>query len=74
MSLKYEKDLVYAAVAHDRDVEGEDVETTRLVGGYTFGPARVMLLYQFTDPAKWTRRIRRSVAWTFGKTSRRCNT
>jgi len=45
LSLNYKTDLIYAAVAHDLDVDGEGVETTRVVGGYTFGPARFMLLY-----------------------------
>jgi predicted porin len=49
LSLNYETDRIYGAVAHDRDVDGEGIETTRLVGGYTAGPARVMLLYQRTD-------------------------
>ena len=67
VSLTYEKDVVYAAVAHDRDVDGEDVETTRLVGGYTLGPARVMLLYQFTDAGGVDEDgFGASVAWTFG--------
>ena len=67
VSLEYEKDLLYAAIAHDRDVDGEEVETTRLVGGYTFGPARVMLLYQLTDAGVVDEDgFGGSVAWTFG--------
>ncbi|HWN06311.1 MAG TPA: porin [Steroidobacteraceae bacterium] len=67
LSLGYESDLLYAAVAHDRDVDGENVETTRLVGGYTLGPARVMLLYQFTDADGVDEDgFGASVAWTFG--------
>jgi predicted porin len=67
LSIKYEKDSAYAAVAYDRDVDGEDVETTRLVGGYTFGPARVMLLYQLADAGDVDEDgIGASVAWTFG--------
>jgi predicted porin len=67
VSVKYEKDAVYAAVAHDLDVDGEDVETTRLVGGYTIGPAQVMLLYQLTDAGDVDEDgFGASVAWTFG--------
>lgn len=67
VSVAYETDLAYAAVAHDIDVEGEDVETTRLVGGYTFGPARVMLLYQRTDAgADAEDGFGGSLAWTIG--------
>ena len=66
-SLTYEKDAVYVAVAHDFDVDGENVETTRLVGGYTLGPAQVMLLYQFTDADGADEDgFGASVAWTFG--------
>lgn len=68
VSLEYEKDDVYAAVAHDLDVDGENVETTRLVGGYTLGPARVMLLYQLTDADGVDKEdgFGASLAWTFG--------
>jgi predicted porin len=67
VSLKYETDAVYAALAHDREVDGENVETTRLVGGYTVGPAQVMLLYQFTDAGDVDEDgFGASVAWTFG--------
>jgi hypothetical protein len=67
VSLKYENDVVYAAVAHDLDVDGENVETTRLVGGYTIGPARVMLLYQTTDTDDAEEDgFGASVAWTLG--------
>lgn len=67
VSLKYEKDAVYAAFAHDLDVDGEDVETTRLVGGYTYGPARIMLLYQLTDTVDADEDgFGASFAWTFG--------
>jgi predicted porin len=68
ISLNYETDLIYAAVAHDTDIEGEGVDTTRVVGGYTFGPARIMLLYQRTDVGTETEDgFGASVAWTFGK-------
>jgi predicted porin len=67
VSLVYETDAVYAALAHDRDVDGENVETTRLVGGYTVGPAQVMLLYQLTDAGGVDEDgFGASVAWTFG--------
>lgn len=67
VSLQYEKDVIYAAVAHDRDVDGEGFETTRLVGGYTLGPARFMLLYQRTDAGDVDEDgFGGSVAWTFG--------
>lgn len=66
-SLVYETDRFYAAVAHDRDIEGEDIDTTRLVGGYTQGPARFMLLYQRTDAgAADEDGYGASFAWTFG--------
>jgi predicted porin len=67
MSLKYVTDAVYAAFAHDRDVDGENFETTRLVGGYTVGPAQVMLLYQLADAGGVDEDgFGASVAWTFG--------
>jgi predicted porin len=67
-SLNYQTDLAYAAVAHDVDVEGEGVDTTRVVGGYTFGPARVMLLYQRADTDVADEDgFGASVAWKFGK-------
>jgi predicted porin len=71
-SINYETDLVYAAVAHDRDVDGEGVETTRVVGGYTAGPARLMVFYQWTEALMDSGTVDEdgfgaSVAWTFGK-------
>jgi predicted porin len=70
LSLNYETDLIYVAVAHDRNVDGEGVDTTRVVGGDTFGPARVMLLYQRTDVGAVAENgFGASVAWTFGKTT-----
>jgi len=67
LSLIYETDLAYAAVAHDLDIEGEGIETSRVVGGYTFGPARVMLLYQLTDAVERDEDgFGASVAWEFG--------
>ncbi|HEX7061837.1 MAG TPA: porin [Woeseiaceae bacterium] len=68
VSLAYEADAVYVAVANDRDLDGEGVDTTRLVGGYTLGPAQIMLLYQRTDAgAVDDDGFGGSVAWTFGK-------
>lgn len=67
-SLVYEKDEVYAAVAYDDDVEGQGVTTTRLVGGYTLGPARLMVLYQIADVGPVDEDgIGASLAWTLGK-------
>ncbi len=68
LSLDYQTDLVYAAIAHDRDIDGEGVETTRVVGGYTLGPAQLMLLYQRTDVDGLAEDgFGVSVAWEFGK-------
>ncbi len=68
LSLVYETDLVYAAVAHDIDTDGEGVDTTRVVGGYTLGPAQIMLMYQRTDTdTVEDDGFGASVAWTFGK-------
>ena len=67
LSLDYETELIYVAVAHDSDIDGEGVETVRLVGGHPFGPARVMLLYQRTDIGASTRTDSALVAWKFGK-------
>ncbi len=67
LSLAYETDLIYAAVARDSDIDGEGVETTRVVGGYTFGAAQVMLLYQLTDAGTVDEHgFGGSIAWTFG--------
>ena len=68
LSLVYEAELIYAAVAYDRDIDGEGVETARVVGGYTLGPAQIMLLYQRTDVGAVAEDgFGASVAWTFGK-------
>ncbi len=68
VSLVYETDVIYAAVAQDFDVDGEGVDTTRLVGGYTFGPAQLMLLYQMTDAGSIDEDgFGVSLAYTFGK-------
>ena len=67
VSLNYESDLLYAAIAHDRDLDGEDVKTTRVVGGYSVGPAQSMLLYQRTDAGTVDEEgFGGSIAWTFG--------
>jgi predicted porin len=67
-SIDYETELVYVAVAHDRDLDGEGVETSRLVGGYTLGDAQIMLLYQRTDAGAFEEDgFGASLAWTFGK-------
>ena len=68
LSLNYKSDLIYAAIAYDRDIDGEGVETTRVVGGYTLGPAQIMLLYQRTDVGtEADDGFGASVAWKFGK-------
>jgi predicted porin len=67
-SVTYETDTLYFALAHDSDIEGDDVQTTRLVGGCTLGDARFMLLYQRTDlGAAADDGFGASVAWTLGK-------
>jgi predicted porin len=67
LALAYDDERIYAAIAHDRDIEGEAVETTRLVGGYTLGPARIMLFYQATEFARTDEDgFGGSLAWTFG--------
>jgi predicted porin len=68
LSLNYETDVIYAAIAHDRDIDGEGVTTTRVVGGYTAGDAQFMLLYQSTDAGVVDEDgFGASLAWTFGK-------
>jgi len=68
ISFKYDSDLLYIAVAHDDNVDGDGVTTNRFVGGHTFGPARVMLLYQQTDNGTLKEDgFGASLAWTFGK-------
>ena len=68
VSIDYETDLLYVAVAHDEDIDGEGVKTSRLIGGYTLGPVRVMLLYQQTDAEVADEDgFGASLAWTFGK-------
>jgi predicted porin len=67
ISVNYETDLLYAAVAQDSDLDGEGVDTTRLVGGYTLGAARFGLLYQRTDAGGIDGDgFGGSVAYTFG--------
>jgi len=68
VSFEYETDLIYIAAAHDSDIDGEGVTTNRIVGGYTFGPVRAMLLYQQTDNGTLDEDgFGASLAWTFGK-------
>jgi predicted porin len=68
LSLDYETDLIYAAVAYDIDIDGEDIDTTRVVAGYSPGSAQFMLLYQRTDAADGKEDgFGASVAWEFGK-------
>lgn len=67
VSISYETDLVYAAVAHDRDVDAQGTNTTRLVGGYTPGAAKLMLLYQQTDAeGRNADGFSASITYTFG--------
>ena len=68
VSLNYETEATYIAVAHDRDIDGPGVDTTRATGGHTFGPVRVMLLYQRTDTGTLAEDgFGASLAWKFGK-------
>jgi predicted porin len=67
VSVNYETDLVYAAVAHDTDLDGEDVDSTRVAGGYTLGAAQFGLLYQRTEAGGVDGDgFGGSVAWRFG--------
>jgi predicted porin len=67
VSMRYQTDLAYAAIAHDSDVDGDGVDTTRLVAGHAFGRANVMLLYQKTDSGLGSNDgFGASVAWTHG--------
>ncbi|HET6630493.1 MAG TPA: porin [Woeseiaceae bacterium] len=67
IAVTYETDLLYAAVAHDSDLDGEGVETLRLAGGYTHGPARFGLLYQQTEAGNVDGDgFGASLAWSFG--------
>ena len=67
MSLNYETDTIYAAIAQDSDIDGLDVDTTRLVGGYKFDAFQVNALYQQTDVAGSDGdAVGASVAWKFG--------
>jgi predicted porin len=68
VSVTYEADAIYVAAAYDSDIDGEDVDTARLVGGYTLGDVQLMLLYQRTDtPVGDDDGVGVSVAWTLGK-------
>lgn len=66
-SLVYENAAVYAALAHDINVAGDDIDTSRVVGGYAHGPARLMLLYQRADAGRAREEgFGVSIAWEFG--------
>jgi predicted porin len=68
ISINYATDLLQAAVARDSDLDGEGVDTTRLVGGYTLGAVQVNLLYQRTDTGSIEEDgFGGALAWTFGK-------
>ncbi|MGH8192781.1 MAG: porin [Woeseiaceae bacterium] len=68
VSVNYATDLLYVALAQDSDLDGEGVDTTRLVGAYTLGRAQFSLLYQRTDAGGIDEDgFGGSVAWTFGK-------
>lgn len=68
VSINYATDLLYATLAQDSDLDGEGVDTTRLVGGYTLGAVQFNLLYQRTDAGSFDENgFGGSVAWTFGK-------
>jgi predicted porin len=68
VALEYDKDAAFASLSHDRDVDGEGVRTLRAAGGYTFGPARVMVLYQRTDAGDVEEDgLGASLAWKFGR-------
>lgn len=49
VSIDYSTDSLYLALAHDSDLDGEDVETLRVVGGPSWDAVQLMLLYQRTD-------------------------
>lgn len=67
-SLVYQADSVYLALAQDRDLDGRDVRTTRMIGGYTWGAIQTMLLYQSTDAGGGERDgFGASLAWTAGE-------
>lgn len=68
VSLNYETETIYAALARDSGIDGDDVDTTRAVGGYKFGAAQVNLIYQVTDAgATDGDGYGASFAWKFGK-------
>jgi predicted porin len=67
ISIDYQVEALYLAAAFDQDLDGEDVETARLVGGYTWGAAQLMLLYQRTDAVTTEDGFGVSLAWTLGK-------
>lgn len=68
ISIDYETDQLYLAVAHDRDLDGEGVRTSRVVGGYPLGSVQLMLLYQRTEAgAVEEDGVGVSLAWTIGE-------
>jgi predicted porin len=70
ISVNYETDRIYAALARDRNLDGEGIDTTRLVGGYTLGAARFGLLYQQTDAGTEDEDgFGGSIAYTFGNST-----
>jgi predicted porin len=68
ISVDYQSESLYLALAHDRDLDGYEIETTRAVGGYTWGQAQLMLLYQRTDAGIGEQDgFGASLAWTLGE-------
>jgi predicted porin len=67
-SIDYETDHLYLAIAHDRDLDGAGVRTSRLAGGYPLGPVQLMLLYQRTEAGAIEEDgVGVSLAWTHGR-------
>lgn len=68
LSAEYHADALFLALAHDQDIDGEGVRTTRAVGGYALGEMQIMLLYQLTDSgADQSDGFGASLAWTRGQ-------
>lgn len=51
ISLEYENDDLFVALAQDSDAEGLDIDTTRLVGQYKMGAMQFGLMWQSTESA-----------------------
>lgn len=67
-SIDYENDAWYASLGRDSDIDGIDVDTTRLVGGYKLGGAQLNLLYQQTEtPVDDANGYGASFAYSVGK-------